>query len=96
VRAPVLLLIIAAAALMAGCGGGDDGTAEAPSASPTATATATATVEPDVLDKMGAVPSGESLPTPASTKVHEPNMLHAAFTSAHTMWNREFASAGTP
>ncbi len=101
-RAPVLLVIIAAAALLAGCGGGDDGdSAQAPSASPTATATATptptatATIEPDALDKMGAVPSGGSLPTPASTKVHDPNLLHAAFSSAETMWSHEFASAGT-
>jgi predicted metalloprotease len=100
VRAPVLLVIIAAA-LLAGCGGGNDGSTEAPSASPTATATATATptatatIEPGAIAEMGEVPSGGSLPTPASTKVHDPNLLHAAFASAETMWNHEFASGNT-
>jgi predicted metalloprotease len=45
---------------------------------------------------MSQVPQGneQSLPTPVSTKVHDPGLLHAAFASAETMWAREFSSAG--
>jgi predicted metalloprotease len=95
-RAPALLVSVAAAALVAACGGGDDGAqAPTPTATPTATAAATATIEPDAIQEMGEVPYGGPLPTPASTKVHDPNLLHAAFSSAETMWSHEFANANT-
>ena len=72
---------------------------------PTATETATATrdrqadaaIEADAVAKMPEVPVGAvgTLPPPASAKVHDPGLLHTAFESAETMWEREFGAAGS-
>ncbi len=87
---------LASAAIVAvGCG---DGGSAATKASPTATATtAKSPLEPAAVARMPAVAQGtsDSLPAPASTKVHDPNLLHSAFSSAESMWSREFSAAGT-
>jgi predicted metalloprotease len=83
-------ILCALALLAAGCGSPGDTAAD----TPTATATA-AEIEGDAVEQMPEVPAGaETLPAPASTKVHDPALLHAAFASAESMWNREFAGIG--
>jgi predicted metalloprotease len=92
-----ILGVAAVLLLMAGCGdGGDATTTQTPTA--TATTEATATPEPklesDAVAEMPQVPAGTAgtLPAPASAKVHDPALLHAAFESAETMWDREFGA----
>src|SRR3954464_9594136 len=82
---------------LAGCGGDDTPPAATPTAtaaateSATASPTAEAAIEADAVAKMPEGPAGAagSLPAPVSTKVHDPGLLHAAFESAETMWDRE-------
>jgi uncharacterized protein len=99
-------MICALALVVAACGSSDK-PAESPTATSTTAATATATatatptasanatIENPAADQMAEVPAGsQTLPTPVSTKVHDPALLHSAYASAEEMWNREFASAG--
>ncbi|MDA0160041.1 neutral zinc metallopeptidase [Solirubrobacter ginsenosidimutans] len=95
--------VCAALLILAGCGGDDTQTAATPTPTPTATETATPTptaeaaIEADAVAKMPEVPVGAvgTLPPPASAKVHDPGLLHTAFESAETMWEREFGAAGS-
>jgi uncharacterized protein len=94
-----LVALLAAAGLAGGCGGGGSDGTPTPKATRTATATATATPAPTIesgaVARMPAVPAGtERLPEAASSAVHDPGQLHAAFTSAETMWEHEFHAAG--
>jgi uncharacterized protein len=82
--------------LVAACGSSGD--EPKPEATPTSTPTATATaeIEDAAVAKMPEVEAGQSeLPAPASTKVHDANVLHEAFSSSEAMWEREFAAAGS-
>jgi predicted metalloprotease len=98
-RCAFVALLLAAA--VGGCGGGDDPPPPAAAASPSATGeAATSGAEPKIeaeeVAKMPEVPVGAAgtLPAPVSAKVHDPGLLHTAFESAETMWNREFDAAG--
>jgi predicted metalloprotease len=93
-RAVALALLLAAASMAGGCGGGDSPGTPTPT---TAAASGTAPqIEDAALSQMPEVPPGSAspLPTPASTKVHDPGLLHSAFASAESVWDREFAAAG--
>jgi predicted metalloprotease len=97
-RSPWLCVVLL---LAAGCGGGGDTPppAATPTPSPTAEAAGAATeakIESDEVAKMPEVPVGAAgtLPPPASTKVHDPGLLHTAFASAEAMWDRELDAAG--
>ena len=81
-------LLLAAAG---GCGGSDP----APTARRRPLAAPSSKRTP--LRAMPAVAAGSapSLPPPVSTKVHDPGLLHTAFESAETMWEREFGAAGS-
>ena len=76
------------------------GSSEPPSSTATGTATATPTaadakIEDAAVERMPEVPANAaSLPAPASTKVHDPALLHSAFASSEAMWDREFAGVG--
>jgi predicted metalloprotease len=86
------LALVAAALIAAGCGGGSPGAAARRTPSGGGHA-----IESPTVKRMKQVPAGEAagrLPTPSSTKVHDPGLLHAAFASAESMWDAEFASAG--
>jgi predicted metalloprotease len=86
-------LLLAAACLASGCGGGSNGA----SAKQTATSRPQARPGPfenPAVNQMSVVPAGAAqLPAAGSTAVHDPGQLHAAFASAESMWHDEFASA---
>jgi uncharacterized protein len=76
--------------VLVGCGSND----KAPTATQTPTTATGASPEPASVDQMARVPQGsehslENLPN------HEAGFLHAAFRSAESVWEREFAGAGT-
>jgi predicted metalloprotease len=77
--------------LVAGCGDGDDATTTR-SPTPTVTDSPEPRLESEDVAAMPQVPAGttNALPRPVSTKVHDPALLHTAFESAETMWDREF------
>jgi uncharacterized protein len=79
--------------VLIGCGSSD----KAPTATQTPTTTTSVkSPEPAAVAKMPQVPQGSEHSLEALPAQHEAGFLHAAFRSAESVWEREFAAAGTP